>query len=276
MKLMIIENDLEKCLFYESLGVERIFIDLEVMGKLERQGHLDTVITLHHSADDIARLKTRLKQSQILARVNPIHQQSEQEIATVIEKGADIVMLPFFKHPAEVAQFIRFVNGRAVTSLLLETPEALCRLDDILDIPGIDEIHIGLNDMHLGMGLYFMFELLSGGIVDYIIEKIRPTGIRYGFGGVAGIKGGQVPGGIVLKEHIRLGSEMVILSRSFFNDLTDNQPAIAAAIKDIHQALAHSVTLSPAELEENRRELKKLVKEIVATKAPSVSLTGPK
>ena len=43
------------------------------------------------------------------------------------------------------------------TCLLLETPEAVEIIDDILDIDGIDEIHIGLNDLHLGYKMKFMF-----------------------------------------------------------------------------------------------------------------------
>mgnify|MGYP002235666245 CR=1 FL=1 len=33
--------------------------------------------------------------------------------------------------------------------LLLETEEARLCLDDVLKLKGIDEIHIGLNDLHL-------------------------------------------------------------------------------------------------------------------------------
>ena len=42
------------------------------------------------------------------------------------------------------------------TCLLLETPEAANLLEQIVEIPGIDMIHIGLNDMHLALGLKFM------------------------------------------------------------------------------------------------------------------------
>ena len=35
-----------------NAGVSRIFVDLEVHGKYERQGHLDTVIS-GHSVDDV-------------------------------------------------------------------------------------------------------------------------------------------------------------------------------------------------------------------------------
>lgn len=50
--------------------------------------------------------------------------------------------------------------------------------------------------------------------------SLRQKGIMYGFGGLASLNGGAVPGRMILKEHYRLGSQMVIVSRAFCN--TDN------------------------------------------------------
>jgi hypothetical protein len=73
---MIIENDLELIKKYDSIGVDRIFIDLEIIGKKERQGHLDTVIS-NHSIQDIKKIKSNLKNSKLLVRINPINENSE-------------------------------------------------------------------------------------------------------------------------------------------------------------------------------------------------------
>ena len=67
---------------------------------------------------------------------------------------------------------------------MVETPEAVENIDNILALTGIDYIHIGLNDLHLGYGMSFMFELLADGTVDMLC-KISEKGIPYGFGGVA-------------------------------------------------------------------------------------------
>ncbi len=156
-------------------------------------------------------------------RVNPIHKElpdypsSEVEIEKTIEAGADIIMLPFFKKVADVKTFLNLVDGRAKTCLLLETPEAVVLLDEILELKGIDMIHIGLNDLHLALGMKFMFELLADGTVDRLCSKIKAKGIPFGFGGIATLDGGAMPGIMVLKEHYRLGSSMVIVSRSFCN-----------------------------------------------------------
>lgn len=78
-------------------------------------------------------------------------------------------------------------------------------------------IHIGLNDLHLELGMKFMFQLLTDGVVEQLGNKIKAKGIPFGFGGIARLDTGMLPGADVLKEHVRLGSSMVIVSRSFCN-----------------------------------------------------------
>lgn len=221
MELMIIENDVNRCRFYDECGVERIFIDIERLGKNERQGHLSTVIS-DHEIDDIKNIKPNLKNSEILLRINPLNPETKQEVDSGIDAGANIIMLPMFKGPSEVREFIRLVDGRVKSSLLLETPAALFRLDDILEIDGIDEIHIGLNDMHLALGLDFMLEIYKSPILELACKKIKNKGISLGIGGIAPIELGDVKGRYVLTEALRLGCERMILSRAFPKDNQDN------------------------------------------------------
>ncbi len=220
LKLMYITNRPEIAQIAETAGVDRIFVDMEYIGKDERQKGLDTVKS-HHTVHDIAVVKEAVETAEVLVRINPIHDatpdyvSSEEEIRQTIEAGADIVMLPFFKTVAEVQRFLDLVGGRARTMLLLETPEAASHVDEILALPGIDEIHIGINDLSLGLGKKFMFELLADGTVEQLCFKFRQKGIPYGFGGIASIGNGMVPSEYIIKEHYRLGSSFVILSRSF-------------------------------------------------------------
>lgn len=216
LKLMYITNNTDIAKIAENSGVDWIFIDLEINGKEERQGHLNTVISRHH-IDDVKKIKEVLNTSKLLVRVNPIFEGSKSEIDRVIDDGADIVMLPFFKSKEEVTEFSNYVDGRAKTMLLLETPEAAENIDDILSVDGIDYIHIGLNDLHLGYGMKFMFELLADGTVEKLCNKIKDKGIPYGFGGIAQLGQGDLPAEHVIAEHHRLGSSMAILSRSFCN-----------------------------------------------------------
>ena len=222
LKLMYITNRPEIAQIAETAGVDRIFIDLEYIGKADRQGGMDTVKSCH-TLDDVKRISEAITTAELLVRVNPIHDareayaSSEEEIGTAIDNGADIVMLPFFKTVDEVKRFLSAVGGRAKTMLLLETPEAVDIVDNLLCLEGIDSIHIGLNDLSLGYGMKFMFELLTDGTVERLCTKIREKNIPYGFGGIASLGKGMVPAEMIIKEHYRLGSTCAILSRSFCN-----------------------------------------------------------
>ena len=220
LKLMYITNRPDIAQIAESAGVDRIFVDMEFIGKDERQKGLDTVKS-RHTFLDIANIKQAVEMAEVLARINPIHDPlpdypgSAVEIDRTIAAGADIIMLPYFKTPEEVRTFLKLVNGRARTMLLLETREAVEHVDEILSIPGIDEIHIGINDLSISYGKRFMFELLADGTVEQLCFKFRKKGIPFGFGGIASLGNGLLPSEYVIKEHYRLGSTCVILSRSF-------------------------------------------------------------
>ena len=216
LKLMYITNDCEVARIAENAGVDRIFLDMETIGKQERQGGMDTVQSQHTFAD-ICAVKRALHHAELLVRSNPIHTGSQQEIQQIIQCGAEIVMLPYFKTVQEVESFLAYVNGRARTMLLFETPEAVECADEILQLDGIDEAFIGLNDLSLGYGKNFMFSLLADGTVESLCLKFRQKGIPYGFGGIAAIGTGTLRAEAILKEHYRLGSSSVILSRSFCN-----------------------------------------------------------
>lgn len=259
----------------EQAGVDWIFLDMEFIGKDARQGGLDTVQN-HHTVKDVANIKAAVKKAKVLVRVNPIHEamsdypSSKDEIYATIKAGADIVMLPFFKTVEEVKQFISYVDGRAKTLLLMETVEAANLVDEILEVPGIDMIHLGLNDMHLELGMKFMFELLANGTVEKLGNKIKSKGIPFGFGGIATLDGGALPGSMVLKEHVRLGSSMVIVSRSFCNtDIVTDQDEVKrifdTGISGLRALEKEASQAGAAYLEENRKAVVAAVNKIAGT-----------
>ena len=220
LTLMYITNNPITAKIAQKAGVDRIWIDMEYIGKDKRQGGMDTVKN-HHTVDDIKMLRPIVNNAELMVRVNPLHEatadycSSEDEIDQAIKAGADIIMLPMFKTTAEVEQFIKYVNGRAKVQLLVETAEAAANIDSILKIPGIDEIHIGLNDLHLAYHMDFMFELLCGDIIKDLCQKIKDKGIKYGFGGIARVGHGMLPAEYIIAEHYHLGSSAAILSRGF-------------------------------------------------------------
>ena len=231
---MYITNSPEVAQIAQKSGVDRIWIDLETFGKEERQKGMNTVKS-KHTVDDIKKIKPILTKSEMLVRVNPWNDNSVQEIDQVVSAGADIIMLPMWKSAAEVTNFINSVGGRCKTTLLLETKEAVECLDEVLKNDGVDEIHIGLNDLHLSYGLTFMFELLANGTVEKLTKKIAGAGLPYGFGGIARLGEGLLPSKKVIMEHYRLGSTRAILSRSF----CDN--AIITDIKEVEHVFTENM-----------------------------------
>lgn len=265
MKLLYITDDEEKARVADEAGVDVIFIDLEIKGKLERQGHLDTVIS-YHSIENISKIKKQIKRAQLLVRVNPLDNESEYEIEKIIEQGADIIMLPMFKTKEEVEKFIKIVNKRAKICLLLETTEAFFRIKDIVEVPGIDMIHVGLNDLHLGLGLDFMFECFGGILLETVVNEIKRKNIKFGIGGVAKIGEGELPAEKILIEHIRLGSQMVILSRTFRKNIENLKEEIDKLRKEYKKSLKLSIT----ELAKNKEEIDLIVNRIALERRKNV------
>ena len=223
MKYIYITNQPKIAAMAQKAGVERISIDMEYIGKRQRQKGMNSVLN-EHSFSDIALVRRVIDRSELLVRVNPIHDvqangypATEEEIDRVISLGADIVMLPYYKTAAEVDRFLEAVNGRAKTMLLLETAETAEAADEICGIDGVDEFHIGLNDLSLSYHYGFLFEPLITGLVERICKTIGRHEKPYGIGGIASPGHGLVPAEIVLREHYRLGSNGAILSRSFCN-----------------------------------------------------------
>ena len=268
LKLMYITNNSDVALIAEKYGVDRIWIDLETLGKEERQHNMNTVKS-KHSIEDIKRIKPLLTKSDMLVRINPWNDNSEKEINDVIAAGTDMIMLPMWKSATEVNNFLKVVDSRCKTTLLLETKEAAECLDEVLANGGMDEIHIGLNDLHLSYGMTFMFELLADGTVERLTKKIKVKGLPYGFGGIARLGEGDLPAERVIMEHYRLGSTRAILSRSFCNtDMTTDIEEIENIFKKNMKDLRNfEIQMDKeTEFEKNQEEVKRIVQKIVEAK----------
>ena len=269
LKLMYITNRPDVAKVAQNCGVDRIFVDMEYIGKEERQGGLDTVKS-HHTVEDVKSLRKVLNETELLVRVNPIHEageswcSSKEEIDAVVEAGADIIMLPMAKTADDIKKFVEYVGGRVKTMLLLETAEARENLKEMLDIGGIDMVHIGLNDLHLSYGMKFMFQLLTDGTVEEIINIISAYGIPYGFGGIARLGYGMLPAEHVIAEHYRLGSSMAILSRSFCDiyktsDMAEVEKLFFEELEKIREYEKELTQKDEAFFKENKEETERLV-----------------
>ena len=268
LKLMYITNDPAVAKIAADAGVDRIFIDMEVLGKAERQGGMDTVQS-HHVPEDIAKVRAAVGGgTEIMARVNPLNPNSQAEIDSSIENGADVIMLPMWRKADDLRQLVSMVDGRAKVMPLLETDAAADNLLETMKVSGIDQMHIGLNDLHLCYHQKFMFQLLADGTVDRLCTQLREVNIPYGFGGVGRPGSGTLPAEYIIGEHYRLGSQYVILSRSFCNtdkitDLHEIRRIFADGVADIRRVERECAAWTQEQFEENHHMVCVCVKNIV-------------
>jgi 2-keto-3-deoxy-L-rhamnonate aldolase RhmA len=256
LTLILICNDPAMARTAFASGIDRVFLDLEQLGKRERQRGRDTVIS-SHSLADVRAVRQALPEAEILVRTNPVHEGLQRELDQVLACHVDVVMLPMFTSRDEVDRFVDGVAGRAKVCLLVETPQAFARLPQILrPTKGIHEVYLGLNDLHLGLGLRFMFECLAGGLVDHAVSQVREAGLRFGFGGIGRLGSGAVPAELLLSEHVRLGSSMVILSRTFLAGLAGS---MAIEVTRLRAEETRLRAIPAEELDRNRKELNRRI-----------------
>jgi hypothetical protein len=236
--LLQITNDPDFARRCDALAGMRLWVDLERMGKTERQAGMNTFIS-EHQLDDVQAIKAVLRHSRLMVRVNPLHAGTRAEVDAVLVRGADMLMLPMFTSAAQLGHFCQIVGGRVPVVALLETSGALQSVAQWAGTPGLAEVFVGLNDLHLSLGCSFMFEPLALGHLDTVAGVARQHGRRFGFGGIARLDEGLLPGRDVLGEHVRLGSGAVILSRTFHrSDAPLSFEAEIEALRDAERALA--------------------------------------
>ncbi|MHB9052327.1 MAG: aldolase/citrate lyase family protein [Thiomonas delicata] len=268
-----ITNQPEVAAYAHASGVARIMVDLEQMGKQARQGGLGTFIS-DHRPQDVAIVSRAVPQAELIVRVNPLHDASRNEIEQAIAAGADSLMLPMFERPEELRAFTALVAGRARSIALLETRAALESLSAWSGLPGLDEIYVGLNDLHRQLGQRFMFEPLADGTVDHVAQAAHAAGKRFGFGGIARLDEGLLPGRVVLGEHLRLGSTSVILSRTFNREMYELpgsawQEVYRSEIARLRHCAQVLAARTPSEVESDRLLARDLVAKAVAALAQS-------
>ena len=237
----------------DAAGVERIGVDLETLGKAERQRGLGTWISPHR-LDDLAGVRSALRRARLFARVNPIHDRSAAEVDAVIACGAQVLMLPMVATAGEAREFVRMVGGAATVVLLVERVQALYELQELADVDGVDEVHIGLNDLALSLGLRNRWLTLAGDLALNAGAVVRASGKRFGLGAVGrvGDRGLPVPVDLVYAEYARTGATAALLSRSFFRHGVAD---LAAEITSLRRELARWTKRSGAELAAAHREL---------------------
>lgn len=253
-RLTLVTGDPVLAAAAEAAGVDRAGPDLERLGKAERQARLGGRLS-DHCIDDLKAVAAALSRAKAFVRINPLHDGSKGEIEAVLEAGAQEVMLPYFRTPAEVEAFVRLLDGRARAIALIETAEALTRAAEVLAVAGLDEAMLGLNDLRLALGMASHFEVLTSPQAARVAEAAARAGIAFGAGGVTcpDHDGLPAPPDLVLAQYPRLNATGAWLSRSFIercgaHGLADGVAVIRARLNAWAEATPEALEAARAAL----------------------------
>lgn len=254
-------NNVHQARWADSAGIENIGPDLEVLNKHLRQDANKTWIS-DHKIDDVPKVYKQITQGKRFARCNPIHSGSQAELDRLIELGARTIMLPYFFNLEQAKKFISFLRGRAKPFLLVETASSANILDKLIELEEIQEVHIGLNDLHLTLGMRNHFELMCSPLMEDLCSLLRESGLPFGFGGVGKAKDNSllIPSDLVYAQYPRLGATGALISRVFTKNLPNEK--LPHAVKNARQRLAYWSEQRPSILSDMRDQLAQLALEI--------------
>ena len=206
----------------DRAGVQQIMVDLENIGKSDRQKSTNAVIN-YHQVSDIVRIKSHVNKAKIICRINGFYAGTFNEIDSAIEAGADSIMIPMIRNLNDFTAIVEYVGERVKILPLIETPYSLLKIDEILSICKPEQIHFGLNDLSIGFGLSNIFEIfLSKPFKDIVLSCAEKLDI-VGVGGVGNMHHKYtISPEYILNEHKLMGSNCVILSRAFFSKDMDD------------------------------------------------------
>ena len=257
--LTLMTDDFEEAIRGAAAKVDRIGPDLETYHKAERQATLSTRVSAH-DADFVARLKGNIAGSELFARIDPIQSGSKQQIDALIGDGVVSLMLPYFHSEKEVSEFVGIVDGRARTTILVETAASAFLIESFAAIEGVDEVHIGLTDLMISTKAKSRYRLLTSPLMDLICEIVLRHGKPLHLAGVARIDDSSlpIPADLTIARYVELGVTGSLLTRAFTAQCQD-MSSFVSAVSDLRERVTYW-----RDNPEERRQATQRLKELVA------------
>lgn len=215
-------------------GMDAIVVDWEWRGKSGRQAGRDTEINRGTEAD-LSTMRAAVKSGTLICRINNCDEVRGQEIERAVERGADEIWLPMVRDLAVVTAALEQLAGRARLGVQVETADAL-RLGPALQSLDLARVYIGLNDLHIDLGLDDLFDPLADGTV----QRFRDSyGGRFGVGGFTHpALGRPIACRLLLAEMARLHCSFAVARRSFRADVPASAiPEAIAAVRHCHAGM---------------------------------------
>ena len=119
IELVLFENDPQAAIRAMAYGISNFIVDWEKAGKEERQKNCDTEIR-PGSLKDLEAL-SKVPGAAAWCRINRYGPQTGVEIERAVAAGARGLFLPMVTSPAEVEAFLRRVDGRCASGVLVES-----------------------------------------------------------------------------------------------------------------------------------------------------------
>ena len=231
-------------------GAAGVIVDWERRGKRERQAGADTQVNTDSPAD-LARVRAATPGT-VVCRVNGWGPWSEAELEQAVALGADEVLLPMVRRPEEIDAALAVVAGRCGLGILVETTEAVRRVDELVRRP-VGRVYVGLNDLMIDRGGRTLFAALIDGTVDRV-RAAMPPGVPFGVAGLTLPEAGRpVPCRLLAAELARLDASFTFLRRSFHADVAGRDlalelPRVVGSVAAARRRPAHLRAADRAEL----------------------------
>lgn len=196
-----------------AAGVSTVVVDWEIVGKHTRQRGANTQIN-SHTTEDLLRVRS-CTSAELVCRVNPVGDQTADEIRRALDHGADALLIPQIRSAKELEEVLEVTQGATPVYPMLETRESITCAREIAAL-SIHGAYVGLNDLAISLGNDCIFDVL----IDGTIESLRPLfSVPFGMGGLTLPQyGSPVPSRMLIQEWARLQIDFTVLRRSFLND----------------------------------------------------------
>ena len=127
-------------------------------------------------------------------------------------------MIPMITSMDNYKSMVDKIDDKVKVIPLIETPYSFFKLSEILEYSLVTQIHFGLNDLCISLGMKNLFEILLSKTFQDIVSNLRTEGMIKGIGGIGNPQISQKVSPLsLLNRYLKYGSNSVILSRSFFS-----------------------------------------------------------
>jgi hypothetical protein len=262
-ELLLFSSDPALIAEAEAGGVAGVVVDWEREGKAQRQAQADTQIGAD-TLEDLRRARAGTR-TRLLCRINGHGPWTAREVAQALNEGADELLVPMVRRPAEVEAVLELAGGRCGVGILVETRDAVRQAAELARLP-LTRAYLGLNDL----AIEFRSASIFAAVADGTLEAVRGAfDVPFGFGGLTAPEGGfPIACRLLMGEMARLGCRYSFLRRSFHRDVRGRD--VAGEVARLLKAIDGMALRTPGQVEADRLALRQAIER--ASARPTLEL----